>query len=350
MTDPVFFTPLRRIDLAAIAELTGARLADPATAGIEIGRAVSVDDAGAGDITFLDGRRAAALAPQVRASAVFCADQTVEKLAPGVAALVAPQPQQAFALLMRHLFPTAAFPAPLLADKGVSPHAHVAPDARVEPGAIVEAGAVIGPLATIGAGAIISPNAVIGRACQIGRNTYVGPGASIQAALIGDRVIIHAGVSIGSDGFGFVPGRRGLEKMPQIGRVIIQDNVEIGANTTIDRGALADTVIGEGTKIDNLVQIGHNVSIGRSCAIAALTGIGGSTKIGDFVMIGGRTGIADHVTIGDGAQLAGGTGVMEDIPAGSRMGGSPSQPIKSWLREVSMLREMTKGKGRRSGS
>ncbi|MGB3500013.1 MAG: UDP-3-O-(3-hydroxymyristoyl)glucosamine N-acyltransferase [Mesorhizobium sp.] len=352
MSDPVFFPPLRRISLAEISELTKARLADEARGPDEISSVAGLETAVSGQITFLDAKKGAALAGKVRASAVFCTEAAVDRLPAGVAALVTPHPQRAFAALSRALYPEATFPTPVMASKGlssptVSPHAIVAPDARIEPGAIIEAGAVIGPMATIGAGAVIAPNAVIGPSCQIGRNSYIGPGASVQAALIGDRVIIHAGVRIGTDGFGFVPGARGLEKLPQIGRVIIQDNVEIGANSTIDRGAMQDTVIGEGTKIDNLVQIGHNVAIGRCCAIAALTGIGGSTRIGDFVMIGGRTGIADHITIGDGAQLAGGSGVMEDIAPGARMGGTPTQPIKSWLREVSMLRDMTKAKVRR---
>ena len=147
---------------------------------------------------------------------------------------------------------------------------------------------MIGPLAAIGAGTIVAPNAVIGRFCQIGRDCYVGPGASIQYALIGNRVIIHAGAKIGQDGFGFVAGARGPERIPQIGRVVIQDDVEIGANTTIDRGAMADTIIGEGTKIDNLVQIAHNVRIGRGCIIAGHCGISGSVTMGDYVMLGGR--------------------------------------------------------------
>ena len=216
-------------------------------------------------------------------------------------------------------------------------------ETNIHPTAIVDKGA------QLGAGSIVAPNAVIGPNCQIGRGSYVGPGASIQAALIGDRVIIHAGARIGTDGFGFVPGRGGLEKVPQIGRVVIQDNVEIGANTTIDRGALGDTVIGDGTKIDNLVQIAHNVKIGRCCAIAAHCGISGTVTIGDFVMLGGRVGVGDHLTIGDGAQLAGNSGVMNNVPAGVRWGGFPAQSGKRWLREVSTLRKLAAGKRKEDG-
>ena len=175
-------------------------------------------------------------------------------------------------------------------------------------------------MSAIGTGTIIAPNAVVGRGCRIGRNCYVGPNAVVQYALLGDRVIVHAGAKIGQDGFGFTFGKSGPERIPQIGRVIIQDNVEIGANSTIDRGALDDTVIGENTKIDNLVQIAHNVRIGRNCVIAGLTGISGSVTVGDNVMVGGGVGIADHLTIGIGAQLAARSGFMHDVPAERDLG------------------------------
>ncbi|TIT59344.1 MAG: UDP-3-O-(3-hydroxymyristoyl)glucosamine N-acyltransferase, partial [Mesorhizobium sp.] len=186
--------------------------------------------------------------------------------------LTHPRPQQAFALVGRLLFPQAATPGPMTGETGISPHAHVDPSAHVEAGAIVEAGAVIGPRVSVGNGTIIAPHAVIGHSSQIGRDGYIGPGASVQYALIGNRVIIHGGARIGQDGFGFVAGAKGPERVPQIGRVIIQDDVEIGSNSTVDRGAMSDTIIGQGTKIDNLVQIAHNVRIGRNCIIAGLSG------------------------------------------------------------------------------
>lgn len=347
MSDPVFFSPVRRIDAAQVAELCGASLANPDTSGTIITGIASAEQGGPGDIVFLEGRQGAELLPRLQAGAVLCTAELAASISSDIAILITPRPQQAFALVARSLFPEATTPGPWLATAGISPAAHIAHDAHVEASAVVEAGAVVGPGATIGAGAVIAPNAVIGPSCQIGRNTYVGPGASIQAALIGDRVIIHAGVRIGTDGFGFISGRTGLEKVPQIGRVVIQDNVEIGANTTIDRGALGDTIIGDGTKIDNLVQIGHNVRIGRSCAIAAQVGISGSVVIGDYVMLGGRVGIGDHLTIGSGAQIAAGSGLMNDVPAGERWGGAPAQPIKGWLREVSVLRGMVRDKSRR---
>jgi len=196
----------------------------------------------------------------------------------------------------------------------------------------------------------VAPNAVIGRHCRIGRDSYVGPGASLQYALVGNRVIIHGGARIGQDGFGFVPGAKGPERVPQIGRVVIQDDVEIGSNTTVDRGAMADTVIGEGTKIDNLVQIAHNVRIGRGCIIAGHCGLSGSVTLGDFVMLGGRVGIADHITVGDRAQVAASSGLMYDIPAGERWAGMPAQPMRDFFRELSAIRAFTKhGRGDKNG-
>jgi UDP-3-O-[3-hydroxymyristoyl] glucosamine N-acyltransferase len=213
---------------------------------------------------------------------------------------------------------------------------------RLESGVTIDPGAVIGPRAEIGAGSIVGATAVIGPDVRIGRDCSIGSNVSIANTLIGDRVIVHPGCSIGQDGFGFVMGGKGHQKVPQVGRVIIQDDVEIGAGTAIDRGAIRDTVIGEGTKIDNLVQVGHNVSIGRHCVLVGQTGISGSVTLEDFVVLGGRVGVNNHVTIGEGAQIAATSVVHGDVPPGARWGGIPAKPAKQWFRELMMIERMAR--------
>jgi UDP-3-O-[3-hydroxymyristoyl] glucosamine N-acyltransferase len=225
------------------------------------------------------------------------------------------------------------------------------PTAEFEDGAVVEPGVIVGPEARIGRGTRLAAGAVVGYRVAIGRDCYVGPLATVAHALIGDRVILHSGVRIGQDGFGFAMSGQGHLKVPQIGRVVIQNDVEIGANTAIDRGALKDTVIGEGTKIDNLVQIGHNVVVGRHCVIVAHTGISGSTELGDFVVMGGQSGTVGHIKIGSGAQVAGAAHPTKDVAPGARVGGTPARSLTQWGRELAILGRLARrGLGPGDGS
>jgi UDP-3-O-[3-hydroxymyristoyl] glucosamine N-acyltransferase len=333
---PLALTPTIR----EIAEWTGAQPGDGADLDLVITGVAALDRAGRGSLTFLDNPRYAVDLANTRASAVLAAPRHAPKAPPGCIALATQQPYKAFADVLTRLFPSAARPGPTFGEYGVSPGASVHPAARLEQGVTIDPGAVIGPGAEIGSGAVIGPNAVIGPLVRIGRNSAIGANATIYCALIGDRVIIHPGAHIGQDGFGFAMGPAGHQKVPQVGRVIIQDDVEIGAGATIDRGANRDTIIGEGAKIDNLVQIAHNVVIGRHCVITGQAGVSGSTKLGDFVAVGGQAGFAGHLTIGAGAQIAAKAGVMTDVPAGGRWGGAPAQPMRDFFKEVAALRKL----------
>lgn len=329
-----FFSPHEGMSLSDLSGLCGAELADPSFAGRMVTGVAPLARAGEGEVTFAGTRMVLPELAKSTAAAVFVTSELSEHVPSGVAALIVPAPQTAFARAAAALVPAAVTPLPLTTADGVAETAIVDPSASLEDGVVVEALAVIGADAQIGAGSVIASGAAIGAGTRIGRDCHIGHGATVQHALIGNHVIIHPGVRIGQDGFGYAPGPNGLEKIPQIGRVIIQDHVEIGANTTIDRGGLDDTVIGEGTKIDNLVQIAHNVRIGRHCVIVAQVGIAGSATIGNGVMIGGAAGIAGHVTIGDGVKLAALSGVAGDVPAGARWGGQPARPMAGVLRDA----------------
>ena len=342
MNEPAFFRRAVAPTLAEVLAQTGAKAVDGADLTIEILGVGPLDTAGPGQITFLDNPKYADQLASTRASACFVSERYASKVPAETVALVSADPYRAFARTVGWLFPDAMRPGSSFAASGVSPMSFVHPEARLEPGVVVDPGAVVGPRAAIGTGTIIGAHAVIGSDVRIGRNCSIGAGATIQHCLIGDRVIVHPGARIGQDGFGFAMSPKGHLKVPQIGRVIVQNDVEIGANTTIDRGANRDTVIGEGTKIDNLVQIGHNVSIGRHCVIVSQVGISGSTTIGDFAAIGGQVGVAGHLKIGMGAQIAAQSGVMNEVPAGERWGGSPAQPMREWLRCIAYLQRLGK--------
>ncbi|MHA7900553.1 MAG: UDP-3-O-(3-hydroxymyristoyl)glucosamine N-acyltransferase [Henriciella sp.] len=297
-------------------------------ADIEISGVAASDSAGPGDLCFVEGAASQAEKVNSEAGACFVTDKAQSGLPDGVMAVVVSHPRYAHKLASEALFSLKDWMA-----SGPDPAIHET--ARVAPGAFIGAGAAIG------ADAQIAPGAVIGPGVQIGARTKIGANVSIRCALIGNDVVIHSGASIGEAGFGVTLGPDGAEDVPQWGRVIIQDHVTIGANSCIDRGAFSDTIIGERTKIDNLVQIAHNVVIGRNVMMASFTGISGTSEVGDGVVMGGRVGIADHVTIGAGAQLAASAGIFRDIPAGETWGGVPAKPLRQYLREIAWIQKQT---------
>jgi UDP-3-O-[3-hydroxymyristoyl] glucosamine N-acyltransferase len=340
MTNVQFFPAPSAITAQTIAEATGAKLAVPEASDLPLIGIAPLENAEPGTLAFLDNAAYAKFAPTTRASACLISPRFASTLPSNCLALVTPDPYRAFAKAAAVMFPAAQRPQPIFNARGIAPGSFIHPDARLESGVIVDPGVVIGAGAEIGRGTIIAANAVIGPGVRIGRDCAVGPHATIVHALIGNRVIIHAGARIGQDGFGFAMGPQGHLKVPQIGRVILQDDVDIGANTAVDRGANRDTIIGEGTKIDNLVQIGHNVHIGRHCVIVGQVGISGSTVLEDYVVLAGQVGIAGHLRIGMAAQIGAQSGVMTNIPAGQKYGGTPARPAKQHFREVATLSKL----------
>ncbi len=338
MADPRFFAAPTPMTLAELAATAKADIQGEASNGQTFVDVMPLQDAGARHVSFLDNPLYISEFSASAAGACLVHPNLVEKAPDGMALLVTRDPYRAYARVARAFYPVAR-------ETGeISTNAIVDPSAVLGEGVHIDAGAVIGARVEIGANSRIFPNAVVADGCKIGADCQVGPGVSLSHCIIGDRVIVHAGVAIGQDGFGFAPGAESHLKVPQLGRVIVEDDVEIGANACIDRGSGPDTVVGAGSKIDNLVQIGHNVQIGRGCLIAAQTGISGSTRFGNLVMAGGQSGFAGHLVIGDGVKVAGQAGVIGNIEPGVTVGGMPARPLREFFKEVAFVKRLIKKK------
>jgi len=342
MADPRFYDNSGALTLARIAEIAGARVA-AASGGLSLADIASLDDAAPGQLSYCESVKFKGALERTRASAVLVAEALASAVPASSVALICAQPALGFAKIAHTLYPNAGRYWP----KEKPPVHAIAPSARVGEGTVIAPNVFIGEDVEIGRDCEIAPGVVIARGVQIGHNARLGPHVSISHALIGDRFTVHGGTRIGQDGYGYIGGPEGHFKIPQLGRVIIQDDVEIGANTAIDRGALGDTIVGEGSKIDNLVQIGHNTRIGRRCIIVAQVGFSGSVTVRDHVVLGGQVGVADHLTIGQGAFVAAKSGVTRTLEGGRIYGGFPAKPVEQWRREVGALSRLAKGKRNR---
>jgi len=334
MVDHRFYKSPQPLSANQIAQLTGATPAPGKDVQRLFSGVDSLNHAAATQVSYLSGKKYIAELQRSSAGACFVTAEFEAAVPDHMIALVVDNPQKAYATLAAAFFPVSH------EGKGISSGAFIHPSAQLGAGCTVEHGALIQAQAEIGPDTFIGPYAVIGPGVTVGRACSVASHVSLSHCLIGDRVSVHEGARLGQDGFGYVSGAVGHQKIPQLGRVIVQDDVEIGANTTIDRGAADDTVIGEGTKIDNLVQIGHNCRIGRHCIIVGQVGLSGSVVLEDYVVLGGQVGIADHITVGAGAKVAAQSGVMHNIPAGAVYGGTPAKPVRQWHKETIALKNL----------
>lgn len=336
MADKFFYNYTGAKSIKEIAQITGAELLAQYKGSEKIEHLCSIESAGGEDICFFYDKKNKQLAQDIKAKACITTPELAHLVPDGVVVLTTDNPKLAFIKLLGAFYQEHK-PAFM-----IEPSAIIAKSAKIGKNCYIGHHAVIEDDVTIGDNCIIEANAVICRGCTIGNNCRIGNNASIAYCLMGNDCYIYTGARIGQDGFGFsvVDGKH--KRIPQVGRVIIGNDVEVGANTCIDRGALDDTIIGDGCRIDNLVQIAHNDKIGKYCILVSQTGIAGSCTFGDYVVCGGQTGFADHLTVGSGAQIGAQSGVMRDIEPGAIVMGSPTVPFKDFMRQVAFLQKNSK--------
>ncbi|HCQ81523.1 MAG TPA: UDP-3-O-(3-hydroxymyristoyl)glucosamine N-acyltransferase [Rhodobiaceae bacterium] len=342
MADPRFFTCAGPFSVGDIAARLGAQLAGDGDATRMIADITDVKDAKDGSICFITRSNYLDDLKESKATAVLIGANNATRCPAHIIPIICDDPHQAMARVAQMFYPEAALARPMPGQENIGlPAIH--PDARIGENCQIAEGVHIGPGAEIGDNTHIAAHAVIGAGVSLGRDCTIGAGSVLGYALIGDRVIIQSGCRIGQCGFGFAPGKSHI-KVPQLGRVIIQSDVEMGASCTIDRGAMSDTIIGEGSKLDNLVHLAHNVVLGRHVFMAAQCAIAGSTQIGDYCQLGGQTGIYDHVTLGARVLVGGKSCVTRSYPDDTQLLGVPARPLRQFLREIAMLKRMSKTK------
>ena len=336
VADPGFFRRAGPHPLAAVAAAAGVDAAWPDTL---VHGVAPLQTAGPEEVSFLDNRLYAPLLDATRAGAVIVHPAMASRVPSGAVAILTPEPYLAWARVAA-LFHPAPPPVP-----GVHCSAVVDPSATVDASAEVGALAVIGACAEVGPACRIGAGAVIGDGVRMGPHCRVGAQAVVSHAVLGARVYVYPGARIGQEGFGFAVGPAGFVTVPQLGRVVLEDDVEVGANTCIDRGSTQDTVIGAGSRLDNLVQIGHNVRLGRCCIVVSQAGISGSTVLEDFVVVAAQAGLIGHLRIGAKARIGAQAGVMRDVASGADVLGAPAMPVREFFRQVATLRKLAARRG-----
>lgn len=336
MVDTKFFNNKGPFTLAQIAEICEAELEDKSKADIRITDLATMFNAKEGEICFFFDKKKKAAGADIKATACVTTSELAQYVPENVIKLISDNPHLGFVKLNYAMYEA---PKPV---SGISPKASVSPTAEIGKNCYIGDFAVIEDGVKLGDDCVVEAHVTIGRNCQIGSRCHIGTGAGISHCIMGDDCYIYGGARIGWDGFGFMTLQGQHKRIPQLGRVIIGNDVEIGANSCVDRGALDDTIIGDGCRIDDLVMVAHNVKLGRGCILVSQTGIAGSCTFGDYVVCGGQTGFADHLNIGSGVQVGAQSGIMRDIESGMVVMGTPAVPIKDFMRQVSYVQKLSK--------
>jgi UDP-3-O-[3-hydroxymyristoyl] glucosamine N-acyltransferase len=329
--DARFFARSGPFSLAAVAGAASGRAAD---VDLLLTGVAPLQSAGPSEVSFLDNRRYASALKDTHAGAVIVHPDMVDRVPPTTVPIITVSPYEGWARVAALFHPKSVESPGIHESAVVDLSVRVDPSAEIGPFCVVEAGAEIGARCRLGSHVSIGPGVIVGPDCRVGAH------ASLSHAVVGSRVYIYPGARVGQEGFGFASTATGFLTIPQLGRVILEDDVEIGANSTIDRGSTGDTIIGAGTRIDNLVQIAHNVHLGRCCVVVAQVGIAGSTVVEDFVQLGGQAAIAGHLHVGAGAKIGAQSGVMSDVPAGEVLLGTPAQPRRKFFEQIAILRRL----------